>query len=401
MPETNTTGSFSIGQAQATENLGPFFELAPYPIWVFDLETLALVAVNQAAIDHYGYSREEMLTMKVTDLMAPFEVTRLLATLDAVRHHEPLSRMGTFWRHCKKDKTTVDTDTVPHEIILGGRRCIAAFIHDITERKQAQEERERLLREWAEAEQEARRRLDTFLAVVTHELKTPLTVVIGMLDMLTILLEQQRDQAYETRSATFTIKRDPLTLLNRAQQQTALLARLINDLVDASRVQSDKLELRMQNCDLVNIVREKVEEQHDLAPMRTLHLDTLTVESTPVYADAERIGQVVTNYLSNALKYSSAEQPVDVWLQRDGQHVSVYVRDRGVGIAPEAREKIWERFYRIPGTQARTRAGVGLGLGLHISRTIIERHGGHVGVESKPGEGSTFWFTLSVAPSAR
>jgi signal transduction histidine kinase len=86
-----------------------------------------------------------------------------------------------------------------------------------------------------------------------------------------------------------------------------------------------------------------------------------------------------------------------VWLQRDGQYVSVYVRDRGVGIAPEAREKIWERFYRIPSTQVKTGGGVGLGLGLHISRTIIERHGGHVGVESTPGEGSTFWFTLPGA----
>src|SRR5436853_5394676 len=112
MPETNMTNSFlyKADQAQVQESLGPFFEWAPYPIWIFDLETLAMVAVNQAVIDHYGYSREEMLAMKVTDLMAPFEVTRLLASLDAVRHHEPLSKMGTLWLHSKKDKTIVDTD---------------------------------------------------------------------------------------------------------------------------------------------------------------------------------------------------------------------------------------------------------------------------------------------------
>ncbi len=104
--------------------------------------------------------------------------------------------------------------------------------------------------------------------------------------------------------------------------------------------------------------------------------------------------QVVNNYLSNALKYSEAARPVEVKVEiRDGV-ARVSVHDQGPGLSPEEQERIWERFYRVPGIQVQSGSGVGLGLGLHISRIIIERQGGSIGVESEQGKGSTFWFTL-------
>jgi signal transduction histidine kinase len=108
---------------------------------------------------------------------------------------------------------------------------------------------------------------------------------------------------------------------------------------------------------------------------------------------------VLTNYLTNALKYSLEECPVDVMLEVVGSSIArVSVRDQGPGIPAEEQAHIWEIFHRVPGVEVLTGSGVGLGLGLYISRTIIERHGGQVGVESTVGLGSTFWFTLPLAP---
>src|SRR5262249_27930974 len=159
-----------------------------------------------------------------------------------------------------------------------------------------------------------------------------------------------------------------------------------------------KLELIPTPSDLVAIVREAVEEQRQLQPERSISLDLSTVdESVPVEVDAERIGQVVTNYLTNALKYSAEDRPVTVSVRKKGSSARVAVRDEGPGLPPLELEHVWEIFHRAKGVEIQSGSGVGLGLGLHISKSIIERHGGRVGVESVPGKGSTFWFTVPRA----
>jgi signal transduction histidine kinase len=113
------------------------------------------------------------------------------------------------------------------------------------------------------------------------------------------------------------------------------------------------------------------------------------------------VEQVVTNYLTNALKYAPAEHPIEAGVQRESQLGRVWVRDEGPGLSPEEQERIWEPFHRVQGIKAQHDAGVGLGLGLHICRMIIEQHGGQVGVESVPGMGATFWFTLPLSSPER
>jgi len=113
--------------------------------------------------------------------------------------------------------------------------------------------------------------------------------------------------------------------------------------------------------------------------------------------DAGRIGQVLTNFLTNALKYSPEDKPIVVSVRNEGALVRVAVRDEGPGLPPEEQERIWERFHQAAGVEAIGGMGVGLGLGLFISRSLIDRHGGELGVESVVGKGSTFWFTLPLS----
>jgi len=266
-------------------------------------------------------------------------------------------------------------------------------------------EHERLLRERAEAQanelalREAQAQMDTFLAIAGHELKTPLTCIKLNLQFTQRRLEKlvRKDAGMPEELCT----KAALTLQEFAHtgHQVAQLERLVNDVLDVSRVRAGMLDLHLESIDLGMIVRTAVGEQRQAAPTRTLLLQLPAAQPVPVYADACRLGQVVTNYLTNALKYAPAEQPVVVGLDVAGQEARVWVRDQGPGLPLEEQARIWERFHRVKGIEVQSDAGVGLGLGLHICRTIIERHQGQVGVESAPGQGSTFWFTLPLAPT--
>ena len=160
------------------------------------------------------------------------------------------------------------------------------------------------------------------------------------------------------------------------------------------RIQAEKLELQFAPADVKAIVQEEVEEQRRIMDTRTIALDMPAEELSPVRIDAEHIGQVVTNYLSNALKYSAPEQAVFVQVTATAGEIRISVRDQGVGLDAAAQAHIWERFYRAPGVEVKSGTGIGLGLGLSICQTIIEEHGSRVGVESVKGQGSTFWFVL-------
>ncbi len=152
------------------------------------------------------------------------------------------------------------------------------------------------------------------------------------------------------------------------------------------------------------MVREVVEEVRQVYPEHQVLLMFPEDLRVPVLADALRLGQVVTNYLTNALKYSAADRAVTVDLTVDlaaddhGHEARVAVRDAGPGIPAKEQERIWERYQRVQGIEVQSGTGVGLGLGLPISRAIIEQHQGQVGVQSAPGQGSTFWFSLPLAP---
>ena len=264
-------------------------------------------------------------------------------------------------------------------------------------------ERDRLLREREVARanelaaHEVTRRYDQFLGIAGHELKTPVTVIKANLQ----LTARQVRKAQEDTRVTGELAESLLAanrMLDRQERGLARLTRLIDDLLDVSRIREGKLELHLEPCDLLSLVRDRLEEQRQLNPKRTLRLSVVpaNMDAIPLVADADRIGQVVTNYLTNALKYSPADQPVRAVVAREAAAVRVSVYDEGPGLPPAEQARIWEPFHRAKGIEVMTGSGVGLGLGLHISKTLIERHGGEVGIESAPGHGSTFWFTLPL-----
>jgi signal transduction histidine kinase len=262
---------------------------------------------------------------------------------------------------------------------------------------------------------EANRCMEEFLSIVGHELRTPLTSVLGNVQLAVRWVDQVR-QAEEDESAAFGVRRSALgrasperqtpnaerlekvaTLLQRVERQGRVLSRLVNEMLDIVRIQAGRLALRPEPTDLAALVCEVVQEHQQRAPQRTIDLDVPSAEEVLVCADAERLAQVVASYLSNALKYSAADQPVMVGLRTEGSAARVWVRDRGPGLPAAEQARIWERFYRVPGIGHQDGASVGLGLGLHISRGIVERQGGQVGVASTPGEGAIFWFTAPLA----
>lgn len=252
----------------------------------------------------------------------------------------------------------------------------------------------------------AKERTNEFVSVVSHELRQPLTGVKGSVQFARRQLKKvARDEAQRENNGAAA---EPSTaqpqrlesidaLLEGAERQTALMDRLVEDLLDSTRIETSKLNIRLEQCDPVEIVRLAVEEQRQAWPERAILLDTSAGHGLHVIADPTRIGQVVTNYLTNALKYAPADRPIVVRVRRRHGEAHVSVRDEGPGLPPDEQRHIWERFHRAKGVEVKQGGGVGLGLGLHISKTIIERHAGRVGVTSAPGKGSTFWFALPLA----
>lgn len=245
---------------------------------------------------------------------------------------------------------------------------------------------------------ELERKKDEFIMMASHELRTPLTSLRGNLQLAERHLKQLQEKGTPLTDPAGSASLERLIIwVGRALLQVNVESRLVNDLLDATRIQAAKLHVEMQPCDLAQIVRDAVNNVRALVATRTIDLTLPQEGAVRVQADSVRISQVVTNYLTNALKYSPEHQPVRVGLEIVGHEARVWVKDAGPGLSLEARQAIWDRLYRLSAYAEYTGLGSGgLGLGLYINREIIRQHGGTVGVESTSGQGSTFWFTLPL-----
>ncbi|WP_207420701.1 PAS domain-containing sensor histidine kinase [Desertivirga brevis] len=242
---------------------------------------------------------------------------------------------------------------------------------DITEKSSAEEK----LRE-NEFMKMLLEKKDEFMSVASHELKTPITTLKASLQILCRLIEQHKD---ENVLLVFAMK---------ANQQVNKVIRLISDLMDNAKIQAGKINLNIDPFLLSEVIDDCIAFQtggHEIIVHNNVN--------EPIEGDKHRIEQVLTNFLSNAIKYSPSGKEIIITANREDEEVKVKVRDFGIGIPPSKIDHVFDRFFRV---DDKSQEFSGLGLGLYISAEIIKKHGGTYGVVSEPGKGSTFWFSIPL-----
>lgn len=227
-------------------------------------------------------------------------------------------------------------------------------------------------------QREAERQKDDFIAMASHELKTPVTSLKGFTQILQNHIKKRGDQ-------------QELHFLERMDGQLDKLTRLIRDLLDLSRMRSSELPLRLSIVDLNELL------QNMAADMREVATHQILIEEAGhicVYGDRERLEQVFLNLLVNAVKYSPDADKVIIHIAQTGEEARVSVQDFGIGIAEADQQKVFERFYQVSDTK--TRPFSGMGIGLYLSNEIVKRHHGRIEVHSQPGQGATFLVSLPL-----
>jgi signal transduction histidine kinase len=227
-----------------------------------------------------------------------------------------------------------------------------------------------------------------FVANVSHELRTPLTAIKGAVDLI-------------LREVAGPLSEKQTHYLTRIRSNSQHLAGLINDLLDLSKIEEGKIELQAARVSPAGLVREVVETLKPIAAEKPIELEVTILEpSTLVWADREKITQVLTNLIGNAIKFTPPQGKVVVSSERnDTNWVRVAVSDTGPGISANERERIFDKFYQVALNGGQKPKGTGLGLA--ISKTLVELHGGKIWVQSEPSRGSTFYFTLPAAMSGK
>lgn len=344
------------------------FENNPQPMWIYDLETLAFLNVNQAAIQHYGYSKEEFLQMTIKDIRPQETVSPSL--LQAAKAPESYSHAGT-WKHQKKNGDVIWVEVYLHSFDYDGHKAKLVLVNDITERKKNELD----LNKSMLATQKINKELQQFTYMVSHDLQEPLRMISGFLNLLqSESSEQLTEEAKE--------------YIQYAADGADRMKRLIEDLLQYSRVGTNKEDFIP--VDLNELVSYVLLVMHDTIEATDARI---AVQSLPVIeANKTLVTQLFQNLIGNALKYRSVEKPhLEIGVKQANGTPVFYIKDNGIGIEPRHFEKIFVVFKRV-----HTRGPYnGTGIGLAICKKIVEKHGGRIWVESEPGKGSTFYFTLN------
>jgi PAS domain S-box-containing protein len=384
--------STALAQAQSERKFRDLLEAAPDAIIVVDDE--GRIETMNAVTEHwFGYTRDELLGQSV-DLLVPEAARSRHAGHRAHYRHHPVRRpMGSS---LLLDARRKDASTFAVEISLSpvesedGPRTIAV-IRDTTERRR-NEERIQSIRAKHTKELEARnaeveaanRHKSEFLANMSHELRTPLHTVIGFAELLGEELKGPLND--DQKRFIQHIHRDSRHLLN-----------LINDVLDVSKIEAGKMRLHPETLQLVEVLEDAVSSIRH-GNKKGLSISVQVDPSISVRADRLRLRQILYNLLSNAAKFTADSGRIDVSANIDRNFAQISVQDNGIGIAKEYHESVFEMFHQVGEMAVGTREGTGLGLA--ISKRLVEEHGGRIWVESEPGKGSRFTFTipLDVAP---
>jgi PAS domain S-box-containing protein len=330
---------------------------------------------NRGAEKVFGYTAEEAIGRSITILIPTERLPEETEVLNRIRSGRSVEHFETVRQ--RKDGTLIDISLTVSPIRNAKGDVVGAskIARDITAQKR--------LRAMAE---EASRLKDEFLAVLSHELRTPLNTVLGYSRML----------RREDRRMTGDLRQRALEALER---NADTLTRLVNDVLDTSRIVTGKLRLAMELCPLDQIVDEAIDVVRPAADAKGVDVRTKVDRSLSLYGDRDRLQQVIWNIVSNAIKFTPAGGSITVSARRENDAIRIAVADTGIGIAPEHLPYVFQRFWQAH-TGASREFG-GLGIGLALARHLVELHGGTIAVDSAgAGRGATFTITLP-APSER
>jgi signal transduction histidine kinase len=241
------------------------------------------------------------------------------------------------------------------------------------------------------AQKQLEHQREKFMNMAGHELRNPLAAIKGYLELLQRKLHRAESSDQVRISELLA---DCFAYIDRALGQVKSEARLIDDLIDVARATTDhlKLDFKLQPFDV--LVQETIDGFRLRYPERELRLQCQSSTPVTVLLDGDRIKQVINNLLTNAHKYSPAEWPIDVRLSLEHRNALLEVQDYGKGLSKKDQQSIWQPYHQASKAVTPTSDEVGLGLGLVVIQKIIAEHHGQIGIDSTPGHGSTFWFTL-------
>jgi PAS domain S-box-containing protein len=344
------------------------FEASTDGILVVDPATHVIIEANQVVADLLGVTLAQLIGRNLLQI-GLFPDQESAEAVWREMEEQQLARREAL-EMCVDNGQTRYVEFVGNRFQVNSYEIIQCHLRDITDRKRAEE-----------AQRQLEVRKDAFISMASHELRTPVTSLKAFTQVLQRRLQKQPDT-------------DPqvLRVLDRIDEQINRQTRLISDLLDLSRMQAGYLALHETWFDFDGLVRETLDTVQPTTQTHTLRLEGAT--HAQVYGDRERLGQALINLLTNAIKYSPRADSVLVTLRSDREWAEVTVRDFGIGIAPKHQKQIFERFYQVDDPQMSTYPG--LGIGLYIAQTIMERHGGRLWVESSVGKGSAFHCDLSL-----
>lgn len=351
-------------------------------------ETLdgTIVSWNRGAEGIYGYAASEVIGRPISILLPPERADELPAIMERLRRGERVEHYET--RHRRGDGSIIDLSMTISPIKTDTAEVIGAFAvaRDITDRKRIEEEGVRLLarEQAASAVAEGARIQEQFLAMVAHDLRTPLQAILGWAKLLRIGKIDQDTQ---------------LQALEIIERNAKLQAKLIGDLLDVSRMVAGKFRLNIGSVDLTSIISEAINTVRLSAEAKGVQVQTqLDPEAGPLYGDADRLQQVVLNLLSNAVKFTPKGGRVRIRVTRINSDVEITVSDTGAGIEADFLPYVFEPFRQANSDGAMPQSGSGLGLAVVLY--LVELHGGCVRAES-PGrdQGATFTIRIPIRPA--
>lgn len=320
-----------------------------------------IVAANHAFGKLFGYESSEIIGHELTDFIAaePREGASIRPAISSTSSPRPREA-----RARRKDGTTFDVEITTKSLTYQGYDASGMVVRDITERKEI----DRLKTE--------------FVSVVSHELRTPLTSIRGSLGLM-------------EGGAVGKLPPKARELIGIARQNADRLIRLINDILDLEKIEAGKIQLNIAALDPAALVERTVAELRAMALQYKVRITPVIQQRDAVAGDNDRVIQVLTNLVSNALKFSPEDGEVGITVADGGPGFARFtITDQGPGLTDEQRARLFGRFVQLEAADTRKRGGTGLGLA--ISRSLVEQQSGRIGVDSEPGKGSSFWFELPL-----